>query len=359
MKTALLTSPNKLMIVVLISLSGFACQKEVVRSADDTQIQINTVSLSESRVKLLQGNAGYPALTVNWQTNATACGKAGNYIIEMALDGSNFEDKLEITTTGTRVDFNTDELNRQLCKLIPPGTTAKIALRVKACSSQQNNAQVYSEPVGVWVTTYQEFHEYTYPQFMKIPGNYENWILPAAPQIVSEKNDGEYEGFIQFSNAYPQFLMVKGTQWTTLNTFEYIGNNKFGFNGSIFSIFGGAGVYLMKASTNTNTWSYTKINNWTLNGSAVPGDKSDPELIFDSETQTWSATTVLQKGEFRIRANKDDKNSLGQKTVNGYMVPATDGSNFMIEKPGKYLIRLALLQAGNYSCSVVKQVNQQ
>ncbi len=345
------------MIVLLISLSGFACQKEVTMHPDEMPIQISGVSLSQSRVTLLQGNEGNPALTVDWQTNAAACGKACTYIVEMALDGTNFDDKLEITTMNTRIDFSTGDLNKQLSKLIPAGTTAKVAIRVKVFPNAQNNAQVYSDPVGVAVTTYQEYHEYPYPQYMKIPGNYENWILPTAPQIVSEKNDGEYEGYIQFTNAYPQFLMVKGTQWTTLNTYQYIGNNKFGFNGSMFSIFGGAGVYFLKASTNTNTWSYTKINNWTVHGSAAAGTNADPELIYDNETKSWSATVSLQKGTFRIRANNDDKNSLGQKTVNGYRVPASDGSNFVIDKPGAYLIRLSLLQAGNYSCSVVKTVN--
>lgn len=360
MKTALLTSPNKLMIVLLMSLSGFACQKEVARSADDMPVQISSVSVSQSRVTLLQGNAANPALTVNWQTNTNTatCSKAGNYTLEMALDGSNFDDRLEINTTDTKVNFNTGDLNKQLSKLIPPGTSAKIAIRVRANTNNQNNAQVYSDAAAVVVTTYQEFTEYPYPQYLKIPGNYENWVLPTAPQIVSEKNDGEYEGYIQFTNAYPQFLMVKGTQWTTLNTYQYIGNNKFGFNGSMFSIFGGAGIYLLKASINTNTWSYTKINSWTLSGSAVLGGKTNPELTYDSESQTWSLITTLQNGNFRILANNDDKNSLGQKTVNGYMVPSSDGSNFVIEKAGTYLIRLSLLQAGNYSCSVVKQVNQ-
>ena len=345
------------MIALLISLSGFACQKEVARSSDDTPMQISSLSVSESRVTLLQGNAGHMALTLNWQTNAATCGKMGDYTVEMALDGSNFEDKLEINTIDTKMNFSTDELNKQLSKLIPAGTTGKVAMRVRTCASRQNSTQVYSEPVGVWVTTYLDYHEYPYPQYMKIPGNYEDWILPTAPNIVSENNDGEYEGYIQFSNAYPQFLMVKGTQWSTLNTYQYIGNNKFGFKGSMFSIFGGAGIYLLKASTNTNTWSYAKINNWSLHGTAAAGANTDPGLIYDNETQTWSITTSLQKGEFRIRANNDDKNSLGQKIVKGYRVPACDGSNFVIDKPGTYYIRLALLQAGNYSCSVVRQVN--
>ena len=123
-----------------------------------------------------------------------------------------------------------------------------------------------------------------------------------------------------------------------------------------FTIWYRWGAY--KASTNSNTWSYTKINSWTLHGAAAKDAQTDPELTYDSESQTWSIIANLQKGDFRIRANNDDKNSLGQKTVNGYMVPASEGSNFVIEKAGTYLIRLSLLQAGNYSCNVVKQVNQ-
>lgn len=358
MKTTLLTSPFKLMIVIFISFNGLACQKEVIRSVDDAPVQVTNLSLSESRITLLQGNAGTTALSVKWQTNAPACGKIANYTVEMALDGSGFEDKLEISTTDTKLDFHTDELNKELSKIIPPGTSGKIDVRVRACSSQQNTTQVYSEPVALWVTTYQEYREYLYPQYIKIPGNYENWIVSTAPQIVSEKNDGEYEGYLQFPNDYIQFLMVKGMAWTLLNTYDYIGKNKFGFNGTMFSIYGGAGIYLLKASTNTNTWSYTKINNWTLHGTAVASSQSDPELKFDNESKTWSLITTLQKGDFRIRANNDDNNSMGQKMVNGYMVPGSDGKNFVIDKTGIYLIRLSLLQAGNYSCSLVKQVNQ-
>lgn len=357
MRSVFFTSVKQLLILGFLPVLFFACKKEVAESVTDVPVQFNGFSLSTSRVTLLQGNASHTALSVNWQTNAAAYGKANNYTIEIAVDGSNFEDKVEISTMNTQLDFSTDELNKQLSKLITPGTTAKLAMRVKACPNRQNAAQVYSDAAAVWVTTYQDYHEYEYPQYIKIPGNYENWILPTAPKIVSEKNNGEYEGYIQFTNAYPQFLMVKGTQWTTLNTYQYIGNNKFGFNGSMFSIFGGAGVYLLKASTNTNTWSYTKINKWAVYGSAT-NSNTNAELNYDAETQTWSATVSLQKGEFRIRANNEDKMSMGQKIVNGYQVPAGDGNNFVIDKAGTYFIRLSLLQAGNYSCSVVKQVNQ-
>ena len=228
MKTTLLTSPNKLMIVSLLSLLGIGCKKEVPMLAEETPIQISSLNLSQSRINLLQGNATNNALSVNWQVKPCNCGKLNTYTVEMALDGSNFEDKLEIPVSDTKINFTTEELNRQLTKFIPAGLSVKVAIRVRTNQTHANREAVYSDPAAVWVSTYQEFHEYTYPQYLKIPGNYETWILPTAPQIVSEKNDGEYEGYIHFTNAYPQFLMVKGTQWSTLNTYQYIGNNKFG-----------------------------------------------------------------------------------------------------------------------------------
>lgn len=357
MRTRLLYPVLKLWPAFIIFVLAVGCRKEAFGPSENSPARITDFTVTQSRLTLLQGNTGHPALTLNWQVQGQD--KLNTYTIEVDQDGNGFEDKLEIGTTDqSRLDLTVDELNRQICKLIPPGTSAKIAIRVRANPNHSAAAPVYSDAAAVWISTYQEYREYNYPQYMKIPGNYQSWVLSCAPQIVSENNNGEYEGYVRFTNAYPQFLMVKGNQWTQQNTFEYIGSNKFGFGGSVFSIFGGPGIYLLKASTQTNTWSYKKINNWALHGNAVAAGNTDPQMTFDNATQTWSVTASLQKGEFRILANNDEANSLGQKIVNGYMVPAASGNNFVIEKAGTFFIKLGLLSAGNYSCSVVRVVNQ-
>ena len=152
--------------------------------------------------------------------------------------------------------------------------------------------------------------------------------------------------------------MVKGSQWETKNTYTNIGDNKFGFGGSMLSIFGGAGVYLFRASTNTNKWSYTKINSWGLKGTAVSAiNGADPEMTGEAASVSWSITTNLVKGSFRFRANNNNAISFGHKNCDDPGVPSYEGDDIVITSPGNYTIKLQLLLAGNYLYSIQKNNN--
>jgi hypothetical protein len=242
-----------------------------------------------------------------------------------------------------------------MCRLLPPGYSGKIDLRVKAVLPGANSVPEYSLPVALDVTTYQHFITYQYPDFFRIPGNYQGWDPGIAPMIVSQQHDGQYEGFINFTNQYPQFLLVKGNTWNANNTYYNIGSNKFGFNGSILSIFGGKGNYLFRANTNTNTFAYTKINSWDVHGSAVADSANQSTLLSDDETiLSWTINIQLGKGNFRLRANSNSQVSLGQGANTEFLTPDINGPDFVIDKPGNYTIQLNLASAGNYMCSILR-----
>jgi hypothetical protein len=277
------------------------------------------------------------------------------YTIESAVRGTKFADPIELGSTDQlSVGFTVKEFNQQMRKLLSAGIVGMADFRIKAAKSGSQAAVVYSEPVALEVTTYQPYIEYDNSYVIRIPGNYQDWNLLSAPKVISPAHTGEYEGYLNFTNPYSQFLMVKGTtQWDPKVTYDYIGSNKFGFGGSVFSIFGGAGIYRLKVDINTNTWSYTKINTWGLNGNAVSNDgNAETDMAFDANTLSWSVTTDLNKGDFRFWANKNADINFGHNTSSELGIPNYNGESIHITKTGNYTITLSLKLAGNYAYSV-------
>lgn len=352
---------GKCFLAVMVAFTLFACQKDVVNPTANTTpvvaaapLAIGALKINETNITLLQGNENQRALTLRWEPAPGVLG--ATYTVEAALEGTDFTGFTEIgTTTQNGIDLTVKEANRQICKLVPAGTTATVNLRVRA--NRGAETPVYTGAGAVKITTYLNFIEYGATQLMHIPGNFENWDVAAAPHIVTPDNNGEFEGFVQFTNPFTQFLMVKAEKWDDLKTYYNIGAGKFGFGGNIFNINNGAGIYQIKANTNNNTWACTKINTMGIYGTATGTNGTDAEMTFNAQEQTWTINLELGKGNFRIRANNANTINFGKTWVNGYMVPDAKGDNFQIETPGFYTITLNLRLAGNYACTVAKTIN--
>ncbi len=353
---------QKLLAAALVILTLPACQKEVAVKADAlaaTQpvnaVQVNGLQINTACLKLLQGNANNPALTVNWKTNAAPNDFQTAYVLEAAIAGAGFTDAVEVATTraNTTIQLGTQDLNKQICKLVLPGTTQTIAIRIRAewPVGKTINA-AYTDPVAVDITTYNDYIDY--PDYIRIPGNFANWKMNIAPKIVATRANGVYEGVLNFNIPYPQFLVVKGDDWNELNTFTNIGNGKFGFGGDIFGTGQGAGFYMVRVNTNTNQWTANRINTWGIHGTAVGTAAKDPQMVYDAVNDVYTITVALQKGNFRFRANDNDAITLGNTALNGYTIPDAAGNDFVIDKEGIYQVKLDTKYAGNYACTVVR-----
>ncbi|MEO8174335.1 MAG: SusE domain-containing protein [Sediminibacterium sp.] len=346
---------QKTVLVILASLVFLSCRKSVNEPTASLQVQaeVKSFRVSESRVVLLQGNESNLALSFSWKQQS---GINAKYTIEAVVCGTSFEEHIDLVSTNEDgVSVTVKELNSKICQLIYANNTARIALRVRTdgpAHVQQN--PVYSEPVAVELTTYRNYTEYADENVFKIPGNYQGWDLSTAPKIVATDTPEEYEGYINFSNDYPQLLLVKGSKWEPIATYSYIGSDKFGFGGSVLSVFGGAGVYLFRANFDTRRWSCTKINNWGIVGTAVPANSAEPVMNPAKNSQSWSITTNLVKGNFRIRANNNNAISFGQKTTDEPGVPSYAGNDIVIKQAGTYTIKLELQVSGNYAYSILK-----
>jgi hypothetical protein len=189
---------------------------------------------------------------------------------------------------------------------------------------------------------------------LRLPGNYQNWDVASAPKIVSSNGDS-YEGYVHFTNPSPQFYLVRGTTWDNVTTYNQTGPDKFGFNGTFFSVSAGAGIYKVNANTKNYTWSCTKINSWGLHGTAVSADaNTDADMIADATTLSWRITRNLVKGDFLFRANKSNAIVFGYNGEGVSGVPDYNGERIPIAQAGNYTIVLSLQKAGNYTYSIQK-----
>lgn len=348
-------------LVVMVVMTSVACQKEMVTPAANhntlvaapvsTPVTFTKFTVAETSIILLQGNEQTKALTLRWEPGTGAAGAI--YTIEAALNGTGFEDFVELGSTDQAgIDITVKNLNRQMLQLIPAGESRMINVRVRA--NKSTAAPVYTSANAIQVSTYQNYTEYGNTQTMHIPGCYNNWDVTTAPQIVDAANEGIYEGVLHFTTAFTQFLMVKADSWNASKTYYNIGAGKFGFGGNIFNFNTGAGVYFLRANTNTNTWICSKISTMGISGTAVTTTGNDPVMSYNASTGTWSMNVDLAKGDFKFRANNTDAISFGKTVVNGFTVPDSKGGSFKIEKAGNYLVTLNLNLAGNYTCTLVR-----
>ncbi|MES2331502.1 MAG: SusE domain-containing protein [Bacteroidota bacterium] len=344
----------KILLLILVPMLFVACQKSIQEPSPLQHNQVQSFHISTSKLVLLQGNESLIAITFSWAGSINAGVK---YIVEADVSGSSFSDPIELVSTDkTSASFTVKEFNSLMSKLLYANNTARVEFRIKEDAPMHTKENpVYSSSVGVDVTTYRNYVTYDEQKIIKVPGNYQEWNLTTAPKIIATDDPEEYEGYINFTNQYPQLLMVKGSEWQAVTTYSYIGADKFGFGGSVLSVFGGAGAYLFKANINTHKWSYTKINCWGLSGTAVQiGSHGDPEMSASETTLVWSITTNLLKGSFRIRANNSNAISFGQKACDEPGVPSYCGDNIVIKQAGNYTIKLELQAAGNYAYSLLK-----
>lgn len=327
-----------------------SCTKQVSQpaAAPSAAPSVTNLHISESNLVLLEGNSANNAATFSWEGE-----RAVSYTIEAAAHNSSFAEPLELgTVTGKQFQIKVSEFNAAMCKIIYANASGAVDFRVRADQGGGHSVPAYSSPVAINISTYRQNTVYPEDRIFRVPGNYQNWSVINAPQIVSPGGDGEYEGFINFTSNYPQMLLVRGTKWDPNITFTSIGSEKFGFGGTMLSLPEGAGVYLFKASTNTNTWGYTKIKSWQLSGTAVA---RETDLTADNgNAVAWSVTTDLAKGSFRFNANNGKAISFGQRSDTPPGTPSYDGDDIQVRQAGNYTIRLELQEAGNYNYSIVR-----
>ena len=348
-----------LLFTCMFVIPLFFCKKQIDFAKVIAHNHLPSLSLrtSSSILGLFQANAKLSAVRFDWGFNNETVHDAIYYVLQFSILNDQFENPLEVPVgSSIAAGFTVEEFNQLMHKLIEPGDAGDVAVRIKYMRQVAYNQKVesgdeiyYSDQALLKVTTYRHIITYSNPDFLGMPGNYQSWDPLLAPRIVSKPGEKEYEGFIYFPIEYPQFLFVRGNQWSDF-TFGHIGANKFGFKGTPLSIFGGKGAYMVQASANTNTWSYSKIKSWGIGGSAIQqGGKMDVTMNQDPSNRCiWSVNINLVVGDFVFRANNENILQFGNAWPAVDHIPDYNADAIRIIKAGNYTIELDLSIPGNY-----------
>lgn len=342
-----------ILLLCLLALVLPACQKELHNPGQIAGVSSLQLHFPVSALILMQPGSADTFLDFTWSVEADGENQA-TYTLEAGLKGSHFADAVELVSTGQlNARLTIQEFNQLMRKLMVTVSTQMVEFRLKL--NRMPSTIIYSNSLVLPVTTYQPFTEYPESSILRVPGNYENWSIPSAPRIVSTAANGEYEGYINFTDPASQFWLVRGTQWENIKTYNATGQNTFGYNGDFFFPPAGAGVYQLRANTNTGTWSCSKINSWGIKGSAVSADAdTDANMVPDATSLTWRISVNLQKGSLVFRANKSNAIVFGFNAKTEAGIPEYNGEPIKIPKAGNYTIVLSLQSAGNYIFSIQK-----
>lgn len=344
-------------LLLMASVILWSCEKDenraVLNPGAATQLTATPTTLV-----LDQANANNTAATFSWGKASFGYDAAINYVIQFCKGGTNF------ASTATTTEFNNEiaitkaftvkDLNAKLLDIIPYGSAQQVDVRVKA-SVGSNVDPIYSNVVTMTVTCYRDIINYSFPQALWIAGNYQGWDPPTAPKIVDRFASGttgsSYDGYINFTNANPEFKMVKGNNWGA-GDFGSSGGGVLTNGGSNCTLSDGAGVYRITANTSAMTWTATKITTWGIIGSATPGDwSSSTPMTFNAADGTWTITTNLTGGagkELKFRANNDWAINFGDNNPADNK-PEYGGDNIKVPVSGNYTITLDIGIGGNYS----------
>lgn len=170
------------------------------------------------------------------------------------------------------------------------------------------------------------------------PGGYQGWTPADAGFLASPKNDGKFEGYLNFKDANTEFKFTLGPNW----------DNNFGDDGADGTLeanganikMADAGFYRVEVDINAKTYKITKTI-WGLIGSATAnGWDSDQDLTYDAVSGAWTISTNLKEGEVKFRANDAWDLNYGDDGKDALL--EAGGANIVIPAAGYYTLKLFL-----------------
>jgi hypothetical protein len=344
-------SLNKLLVASMVCCFLFACKKNEVKTYMKTGVA-PTVNLSPSTVILTAATGSDSLETISWTKSDYGFSSAVNYTLQVAKAGTNFASPKEYNVgPNTQLKFTGADLNQlALLRGLPPGSAGQLDIRIKSALS--DSIANYSSKATLTVTPYLVI--INYPSLW-VPGDYQGWDPASAAKISSKQGNGVYEGYVNIPGGTLQFKLTSDPDWNHTNygwaSSTVTGNNVSGtFNTTGGNLFvPTAGYYLLKANTNSSTWSATKITSWSLIGD-FNGWAADADMTYDPATKKWTATVNFPSSTgFKFRANHDWGINFGDTGAD--LILDYDGDNIS-GTAGTHTITLDLSVPGNYTYKI-------
>ncbi|MEL7160252.1 MAG: SusE domain-containing protein [Bacteroidota bacterium] len=341
-----MTKQPILWFLAVLLLSFTACEEEtfdpVLRLGDAASL---TAPSAGTAFTIAEGSQDATLATFTWTAADFGVATGVNYSVEADLAGNNFAEpeRLVPSVNATEATITNGTVNNFLIERgIAGGVAQDIEVRVVAAVGRSEDGNVLtSAPVTLNVTPFEA--EVVYPQLW-IPGNYQGWDPGSAPGVFSVQDNGQYEGYVYFTEDNTEFKMTDAANWD---------NGIFGTDGGSAEALaspgdnivlpGPIGYYRVNADINGLTYSVTATN-WGLIGDATPGGwDADTDMVYDAATGLLTLTVDLGQGEIKFRANDDWAINLGDTGADTTL--EYNGDNIPVAEAGNYTVTLDLTGA--------------
>jgi len=269
------------------------------------------------------------------------------YALQIDKPGNNFKNATNLVTT-TKPEYKPKVSDFNLKILLfggIPGEEGTYEMRVKATLTDSLPALV-SGPITVKVTPFEKV--ILYPMLF-VPGDHNGWNQKdSAAAIYSVKDDGVFEGWLNFTTATTGFKLLKVPDWQEANTIgDPVASGQSGtlqigsWGGNNIKIDAGVGYYRIKADLNSKTYSYTKTTSWGIIGPAQAGGwDNDTDMTYDPVTDTWKATLNLTADQMKFRADNAWTLNYGDDGADRKL--EVNGANIAVPAAGNYTVTLDL-----------------
>ncbi len=340
---------TKYMLAVagLAVLAFSSCKKDEQKVTATTGTP-GTLAASTTTFTVSSATAANNATTLSWSNADFGYSAATTYSLEFDRKGNNFSAPVSVAlSSGSSKVYTVGDVNALAIQAgFAPDKAAQLEARLKATVSSAYTP-VYSNVVTLNFTPYRAF--VTYPS-LYVPGAYQGWDPATAQTLASVKSDSYYEGYVNYTAGNLAFKITSNPDWSHTNYGVTAG--KLDASGADITV-PSAGYYLLSANMDTKAFSATKINTWSINGTAT--SNADQNLTYDATTKTWRGTFTLAAGTFKFRANNANTIVLGDKTPVTTFLTSDNSTAIAVTSAGTYLVVLNVSVSGNYYYELNKQ----
>jgi len=278
------------------------------------------------------------------------------YTVEMDLVGANFSNpqSLGSTISANQLSVSQETLNNAALAyegVVVPFSPSQFEVRVKSTVGAAESA-MYSNIAIISVTPYttEAPKLYVVGGFQGASGYGGDWTPADAPPIAASGfGETDYEGYVYMNVPAPEFKLLP-----TNSGFEGDYGDDGSFSGGLAQegesniLLSAPGYYLIKADTETLTYTATPTS-WGIIGSATPtGWDSDTDMTYDMATKTWTIVMDLIGGQMiKFRSNDNWDLNYGDDGADGMLEQG--GADIPVAASGTYTITLDLSNPRDYS----------
>jgi hypothetical protein len=350
-------------LLCLLVLFAAGCKKDEVRAVLHAPASITGLKATSSQVVLSSANDSATVTSISWQAVNYGYDAAVTYtlLFDLPSDTSGATGwanafKVPVPTDSLSKSYLGTDLNHLANQLgLNPGEAGTIVVRLKSDVNQGSGAastvpSIYAD-IALNVTPYKVV--LIYPK-LYVAGDFltPNWTQKDQPGwvLACVKNDGVFEGYVNFAGAGNNFKLCTQLDWNGINY-------GWGSSGTTMSKTGGnlwtdgPGYKRVVADTNALTISYDAVQ-FRIAGDFNGWDLSATPMTFDPATNLWTATNVSMTAgdKFKFEGNTTWTMEFGVDAKGNLTFK---GDNIIAARTGTFTVTLDLSQgAGNYTYSV-------